>query len=270
LLDGDVINLPSLRGVTNFRLVRPQDMASASNVFLCAMDAAVTAFADGALDCVVTSFLLDILGNPYLLAEEVRRILAEGGVWINYGPSGPPNALFRFDDTEMAKLAEVAGFEHISSQRHRTTFLDFTRYDPSSTYESHVCYLTIFRKAAERGLQPTLDRQLPLDLAKVVPYHHSGATLLQPTFPIDPAGGPMILEYSDIRGQQQRFRIPREAAQLLSLVDGHMTVEEVVRGFNHQRPAFDRADTIQAFRRYFELGLLRWHSPPKSKEFRCN
>jgi ubiquinone/menaquinone biosynthesis C-methylase UbiE len=52
------------------------------------MDALDTAFADGSVACVVTSFLIDLIPEPRKLASEIHRILCDDGVWINYGPSG--------------------------------------------------------------------------------------------------------------------------------------------------------------------------------------
>ena len=101
LLDGNTLDLalPRVLNETGGILLRRHDLQRAtSSVELVAMDALETAFADRSVDCVVTVFLTDILADPRSLALEIYRILSDGGVWINYGPSGNNlKALWRFD-----------------------------------------------------------------------------------------------------------------------------------------------------------------------------
>ena len=77
---------------------------------LAAMDAFDTAFARRSVDCVVTSFLIDLLPDPRRLAREIHRMLRSDGVWINYGPSGPLKALWRFDGGKASGFVEGFGF----------------------------------------------------------------------------------------------------------------------------------------------------------------
>ena len=110
------------------------------------MDAFDAAFADGSVDCVITAFLLDLIPEPRRLADEIHRILRDDGVWINYGPSGPLKALWRFDQTEGAAFFEATGFSVISAEAFRTTHLDVSRDFPSWSFQNHLCYFDIGEK----------------------------------------------------------------------------------------------------------------------------
>src|SRR5207253_4183256 len=94
---------------------------------------------------------------PRRLASEIHRILCDDGVWINYGPSGPLQAFFRFDQTESAAFLDAAGFTVIGAEAYRTTYLDLSRDFPSWSFQNHVCYLTSARKTGEA--RQKLDRK---------------------------------------------------------------------------------------------------------------
>ena len=158
LLDGKSLDLPLPRAIIESGRIslRKRDPAAAtSHVELLAMDALDTAFVDGSIDCVVTSFLMDLIPDPRKLADEIHRILSNNGVWINYGPSGPVGARWRFDQTETAAFFEATGFTAIRSEAHRTTYLDLSRDCPRWPFRSHICYLTSARKTGRRGERPS-------------------------------------------------------------------------------------------------------------------
>ena len=153
LLDGKPldVSLPrAIRETGRISLLSDDSIPLGSNVAVVAMDAFDTAFADGALDCVITSFLIDLVPEPNKLAAEIYRILSAEGVWINYGPSGPLKARWRFDNAETAAFFETVGFTPIHSEAHRTTYLDLSRDCPSWSTRSHMCYLTAGRKTKKR------------------------------------------------------------------------------------------------------------------------
>ncbi len=115
------------------------------NLTLLSMNATASGFADQSLDCVVTSFLLDVISEPTKLIEEIHRILVPGGVWVNYGPTGPRNALWHFDRSELSDLACSLGFELLQHVAHRTTLFAFGAEDSDGAWSSHMCHLTLFR-----------------------------------------------------------------------------------------------------------------------------
>ena len=97
-----------------------------------------TAFTHDSVDCVVTCFLIDLI--PYLrkLADEIHRILSPNGIWINYGPSGPLRALWRFDQSEGGAFLEASGFQVVQASAHRATYLDLSR-DRLDTAFKAIC-----------------------------------------------------------------------------------------------------------------------------------
>jgi SAM-dependent methyltransferase len=149
LLDGKTleVSLPRvIRETGRISLRSDHSNQTCWNVAIVNMDVFDTAFADGALDCVITSFIIDLIPKPSKLAAEIYRILSSDGVWINYGPSGPLKAQWRFDNAETAAFFETVGFIPIHSDAHRTTYLDLSRDCPSWSTRSHMCYLTAGRK----------------------------------------------------------------------------------------------------------------------------
>ena len=146
---------------------------------LAAMDAFDTVFADGSVDCVVTAFLLDLIPEPRRLADEIHRILRDEGAWINYGPSGPMKALWRFDQTESAAFFEAAGFSVIAAEAFRATHLDVSRDFPSWSFQNHLCYLTSARKTGPARNRPMPTTPGAAEVPQIVPRHFPGAQLIR-------------------------------------------------------------------------------------------
>ena len=175
LLDGKNLDLalPRIIDHAGHAILKGDNSGSAKpHVMLAAMNAFDTAIADGSVDCVVTAFLLDLIPEPRGIANEIHRILRDDGVWINYGPSGPMKALWRFDEAESAAFFEMAGFSVIGSEAFRATHLDVSRDFPSWGFQSHLCYRDIGEKnrvsreyagsdAPRRG-RDSIDRAEPL------------------------------------------------------------------------------------------------------------
>jgi hypothetical protein len=127
-----------------------------NSVHLLAADASETPLSDGSVDCVLTKFLLDVVSDPRAIAHEVDRLLSSRGVWINYGPSGPFDAVWRFDDNELSSFLRHSGFSVVEMDHHRTVHFDNRHLDPDAPFESHVCYLSVAtKKAGLRLRNPT-------------------------------------------------------------------------------------------------------------------
>lgn len=231
-----------------------------SRAELAAMDALDTAFADGAVDCIVTSFLLDLIPEPAKLVHEIHRILAEGGVWINYGPSGPLNALRRFDQKEGAAFMEAAGFTVIAAEAYRATYLDLSRDCPSWSFQNHICYLISARKT-KSALAGTA-RPMPglEELPALIPSHFPGATLVQRQS-LGPDPTPTTtFRHEGIAGRAKSVEIGATAARIMAMIDGEKTVAEIAALLESEPPVQPREETIRAFAHYFKQGLLSWRS----------
>jgi hypothetical protein len=233
-------------------------MSISPHVELVAMDACETAFADGAIDCVVTSFLLDLIPDPRSLADEIHRILSEGGVWINYGPSGTLEALWRFDQTEGAAFFEAAGFRVIRADAHRATYLDLSRDDPLSSFQNHMCYVTAARKTGQGAQKPRAASLNPAELPEIVPVHFPGANLVQQQSLGAQQARTILLRHERIRGRVESLEIGSDTARIMALVDGKRTVREIADLLKQRTPAQPLEETIRAFARYFHQGLLSW------------
>ena len=264
LLDGNSLDLALPRTIneTGRVILRGNDGGSANpHVILAAMDAFETAFADGSVDCVVTAFLLDLIPEPRRLADEIHRILRHNGVWINYGPSGPLKALWRFDRTESAAFFEAAGFSVISAEAFRTTHLDVSKDCPSWSFQNHVCYLTSVRKTrAEQARDRSLRRRARPSFRK-----SSRATSRVPNSCIGERLGTdetptTVLRHERLPSRVQSVEISKDMARLIALVDGKRTVAEIAEMFKREIPGLSVDDILRAFAQYFEQGLLDWRS----------
>ena len=222
------------------------------------MDALDTAFADGSVACVVTSFLIDLFPEPRRLASEIHRILCDDGIWINYGPSGPLQAFFRFDQTENAAFLDAAGFTVIGAEAYRTTYLDLSRDCPSWSFQNHVCYLTTARKTG--AAREKLIRRTPnaAEIPEIVPQHFPGANLIHRQNLEAEQTRVTILRHDGVPGRTMSLEITGDTARVMMLVDGKRTVEQIADLFNRDATPLPKDEILGAFSHYFEQGLLSW------------
>jgi SAM-dependent methyltransferase len=261
LLDGKDLDLAMARAINqtgHITLRRREGRPPRSDVELFAMDALDTAFTDGSVACVVTSFLIDLFPEPRRLAREIHRILCDDGVWINYGPSGPLQAFFRFDQTESAAFLDAAGFTVTGAESYRTTYLDLSRDCPSWSFQNHVCYLTLARKTGEARAK--LTRRMPnaTEILEMVPQHFPGANLVHRQDLEGEQTRTTILRHDGVPGRTISLEINRDTARVMMLVDGKKTVDEIADLFNRDATPLPKDEIVQAFSQYFEQGLLSW------------
>jgi SAM-dependent methyltransferase len=262
LLDGKPLDVPLPHAICEggrISLTPGNPSSTGPRVTVAAMDAFDTAFEDGALDCVITSFLIDLGPDPKKLAKEIHRILSPQGVWLNYGPSGPLKALLRFDNAESAAFFENTGFAPIQAEAHRTTYLDLSRDCPSWSSRSHMCYLTAGRKTEPPPTNSNLAAAIPDQLGSVIPRHQPSAKLIRRQSLGSNRTQTVVLRFERLLGHAESVGIGAEDASILELVDGKKTVQEIAALLSLRSPPRSEADTMRAFARYFELGLLLWH-----------
>jgi len=264
LLDGKTLQVPMPRAVNDsgsLVLRGRQSGAHAGHIRLAAMDALETAFASDSIDCVVTSFFLDLLPEPAKLASEIHRILAPEGIWINYGPSGPLQALWRFDESEGRAFFDAAGFSVLETKAVRGTYLDLSRDCPSWSFQNHVCYLTLASKrpgAFALAAAPTLGQS---ELADAIPEHHNGAAFILQQSLNGERSSRLLFRYERLPGRTETFEVAGELAHILELVDGHRSIREIARLATQADPPQAEDDTIRALKRYIEQNVVRWRQP---------
>jgi SAM-dependent methyltransferase len=260
ILDGKTLDL-ALPRVLNERgcisLGRRDPRSTKAPVELLAMDALDTAFADGSIDCVVTVFLTDILADPRALADEVHRVLPDNGVWINYGPSGNNlKALWRFDQTEAAAFFKTAGFAVVQAEARRGTNLDISSVCPSVSFFNPVCYMTVARKTGEGEARPTAATPGPDEVSEIIPQHFPGAHLVQRLAAEENSG--FLLQHDRIPGRPENWKVGGRAARMMVLIDGKKTVGEIADLLSRREPPQSVDETLRAFARFFNQGLLNW------------
>jgi SAM-dependent methyltransferase len=261
LLDGNSVDLAMARAIKqtgHITLRRREGRPSSPKVELVAMDALDTAFADGSVACVVTSFLIDLFPEPRRLASEIHRILCDDGVWINYGPSGPLQAFFRFDQRESAAFLDAAGFTVIGAEAYRTTYLDLSRECPSWSFQNHVCYLTTARKTGEAREKSVQRTPNAAEIPEIVPQHFPGANVIQRQNLDAEQTSVTILRHNGVPGRTIRLQITTDTARVMTLVDGERTVDQIACLFNRDATLLPRDEIFRAFSQYFEQGLLSW------------
>jgi hypothetical protein len=227
------------------------------NVRLAAMDAFDTALPAGSVDCFVTSFMTDLLPEPRRLALEIHRALRDGGIWINYGPSGPLTALWRFDQPECAGFMADAGFAVLATAAHRTTYLDLTVHCPTWSFQNHVCYMTTALKIGPP--QPVGAAPVPppwTALRDVVPRHFSGAAIVERRGLGYDVSSSKVFRHDGVRGRSQSWEIGPDAARILALIDGKRTAGTLADQL--EREAGQPSEQIlQTLAKWMEAGLLR-------------
>jgi len=265
LLDGEQLELVlphCISSVGRVTLKRPDRPAGRRSIDLAAMDVFDTGFLAGSIDCIVTSFLIDLIPDPRQLAREIYRILRSDGVWINYGPSGPLKALWRFDGAETRDFLEEFGFTVTTSEAYRTTYMDVSRDCPAWSFQNHICYLTCARKSGEvKTRAMSAGEPEAASLSAAVPQHLPGAQLIERRSFGPEAKRTMVLRHEGIPGRPQSIEVGNEAPRILALVDGRTTVGEIADRIAREQPSQPVEETLRAFAYYFSHGLLTWRSP---------
>lgn len=228
--------------------------ADASQLEILAMDATRTAFANGALDCVVTAFLLDLIPDPHLLVAEVNRMLAPGGIWINYGPTGPRGALWHFSGVETVELAKRHGFSILESEPHRSTLFNFGAADPAGAWSSHVCNLLVAKKTSEisRAAAATPAGETT---ERDIPAHFPGALIERRQHPGENES--ILFVHERVPGRPVRFSIGPGFAAALASVDGQTPVAVLAARLVQSGLARDQKDAVAAYGRLIDSELLR-------------
>ena len=263
LLDGKELGVPMPRAVNaagSILLKQRRGAAGPSRVQLAAMDAFETAFAGNSIDCIVTSFLLDLLPDPTKLAKEIHRILCPEGVWINYGPSGPVQSLWRFDETEGRAFFQTAGFNVVTCNAVRSTYLDLSRDCPSWSFQNHVCYLTVARKTTGGFAENNSVMPMAGNLLDAVPEHNRGAVIVRRQRLDGEKSSRILLQYETFPGRNETFEINTDAARILELVDGKRTVREIARLAQEAEPAYAPSETALILAGYLERKVLKYRS----------
>lgn len=266
LFDGKTLDLDIARSINKqgrICLHKRETLSTDALVELVAMDTFDTAFENGSLDCVITSFMVDLLPDPRRLADEINRVLSPNGVWINYGPSGPLNALWRFDQTEGAAFFEASGFTIVEVGAHRATYLDLSRDCPTWSFQNHMCYLTSVRKTGQGGGKTKIATPVWGELSKMIPQHFPGANLIHRQRLGTEHPPTILLRHERIPGRMESLNIGSNAAQAMALVDGKRTVQEIADSLKQRMPTQPVEETIRAFERYFNQGLLTWRDPDR-------
>ena len=260
LLDGKNIELAMPRAINErgrITLHNRNSQAVRAHRELVAMDAFDAAFADCSVNCVVTSFLIDLIPDPRGLADEIHRILSPNGIWINYGPSGPLRAHRRFDQSEGAAFFEASGFTVVQADAHRATYLDLSRDCPAWSFQNHMCYLTSMRKTEQDREKVKAAPSIPAQLSRIIPKHYPQATLIKHERLEEEHEHTIHLRHERSPGIVENLEIGSNGARILAQVDGKRTVLEIA---NMLQLTSDLPvqETIQAFERYFNMGLLSW------------
>ncbi len=260
LLDGQTLELRLPRAIYEpgpIRLGEGRREPACRNVRLAAMDALDTALPAGSVDCFVTTFMTDLLPEPRRLALEIHRALRDGGIWVNYGPSGPLTALWRFDQPEAAGFMADAGFSVLASSAQRTTYLDLTPHCPAWSFQNHVCYLTKARKSGRPKQVGAAPAPPPWTaLRDLVPRHFPGAAIVERRGLGDGGASSRVFRHDGTRGRPQSWEIGPDAARILALVDGKRTAGTLADRL--EREAGQTSEqTLRVLAGWIELGLLR-------------
>jgi SAM-dependent methyltransferase len=131
---------------------------------LAVADATALPFADQSLSAVVTQYLMDVVGNPSAVIDEIARVLEPGGVWVNFSPpiSVPdqPSTFGKPTLDELPDLVEPFGFDVRASDRRLFTPLDLSSLDADAPGSAHeVNFFAASRRAAASARRHPMDAE---------------------------------------------------------------------------------------------------------------
>jgi hypothetical protein len=67
-----------------------------------------------------------------------------------------------------------------------------------------------------------------------------------------------LSRYERIPGRTERLEIGGDTARMMALVDGHRAVHDIADVLKESVPSQPVEETMSAFARYFDRGLLSW------------
>jgi len=133
---------------------------SSGNIEFLVADAMTLPFKDSSLSVVITQYLLDIVSNAGLFAQEIRRVLKPGGVWINFSKPFKvykPAALSRYRLAELPCYFGKRGFAVEEMACRRFVPLNLEALDGETDNVSDVVHFFALRKTGQ-ALQVAEDR----------------------------------------------------------------------------------------------------------------
>lgn len=172
------------------------------------------------LDCVVTSWFIDIVKQDFReLARSLNQYLKEGGSWINFGPLGfrHANQNENYVIDEVNKIIEDSGFEVKSSHQDDLPYLS----SPNSGYQRRERVFCLFAEKINESKSPGYFSTLPSWI------EDSGAPIPQP-----------LRSNSDLQRHQLAF-------QILSMLDGKNSINTISLVLSHHyKVPIERAKEI--------------------------
>lgn len=204
-----------------------------------AADALALPFCAGAVDTVMTPWLLDII--PYDLRTFLpflNHCLAEGGLWLNTGSLAffHRDASWCYEEDELTDLIEENGFDILSRERRTVSYLK----SPHSTHGRTEEILSFCARKIEDVALPERPHYLP-------------QWLIDTSVPV-PAGSEIELRSSN----------HLLTAQILGLIDGKKTVNQIARKVARQY-GLGLAETCHAVRQVL-IGI--WEEAVQEKHSR--
>jgi SAM-dependent methyltransferase len=82
--------------------------------------------APSSISCIITQYMMNIVTNHRLLAAEINRVLAPGGVWINFSTPGSLNVYDKATHLDLPWFLKQFGFDLVHDAMHRCSLLDFS------------------------------------------------------------------------------------------------------------------------------------------------
>jgi hypothetical protein len=151
----------------------------------------------------------------------------------------------------MPDFLALAGFSVLDFETVRATYLDLSRDFPGWGYRSHLCTLSVARKAGPALVPPEVSPAL-VELPDIIPQNLPGAALVRRQPLGDDRTPATVLHHERIAGSRESFDIEDDMAALLALVDGQKSLAEIVAPLE----APDQA--VRLFTDGFRRGLLTW------------
>lgn len=128
----------------------PPALSAPHQIRLLAANVSSLPFSDSSISAIVTQYLMDIVGNPLAVAEEIARVLKPSGIWVNlsiaFGIPGDPPGVPRLEMSEMAAALESLGLHVITGELQQVNHLDVRGIRAGGHRQLHETHFMVARR----------------------------------------------------------------------------------------------------------------------------
>jgi SAM-dependent methyltransferase len=241
------------------------------NITLLAANITNLPFAPSSLSCVITQYLMNITTDQQLLAEEINRVLAPGGVWINFSTPGSMTYSDLTTHLDPAHFFNRKGFDVLDVSMRRCHLLDFSDVSDWTVTVEHSNMFFAVRKARDLAsaeaapfadyfsgrsdsilsTAPKLTDRFSISVSHRRRFSSSGTSDSQ-VLEVGAYDGNVLLK-GNLLPEVTRF-----LSQFLQMLDGTLAVSHIIKALKAEFPDLaSEREVIRFLNSLQDMGVLR-------------